>query len=90
MSDASGKENSMREDEDAQLDHENNEIQYDEDGNPINPEEGPKEPQNPLKLELIKKSLSKISKTYGNEKLLKYRRSFICLCSFKYCRERIG
>ena len=66
MSDGSDKDNSIKDEEVNQNEDENKEIQYDEEGNPINQEEeGPKEPQNPLKLDLIKKSLSKISKTYG-------------------------
>jgi Leucine-rich repeat (LRR) protein len=37
----------------------------DDDGNPMNPEDLiPKEPQNPLKKDLLQKSLSKLSKTY--------------------------
>jgi hypothetical protein len=40
--------------------------ELDSEGNPINPEDLlPKEPQNPLKKDLLQKSLSKISRTYG-------------------------
>jgi hypothetical protein len=57
------KEGNMDEKEDAEK---GEEQQLDEDGNPINPEDLlPKEPQNPLKRELIQKSLSKLAKTYG-------------------------
>lgn len=45
---------------------ENMEVMYDEDGNPIPVEDDkPKEPQNPLKLEELRKGLKKISKTYN-------------------------
>lgn len=45
---------------------ENEEQQFDEDGNPIPKEdETPKIPENPLKLDLLQKNLSKLSKTYS-------------------------
>jgi hypothetical protein len=45
----------------------NQDVQYDDDGNPIDPnvDLGPKVPQNPLTPELLKKCLSKISKTFS-------------------------
>lgn len=91
----SEKENSLRDENNNSENNEENkeeiEIQYDEDGNPINQneEEAIKEPQNPLKLDLIKKSLSKISKTYGKVKFIFFRWTILCLYSFKYHRKRI-
>ncbi len=43
------------------------EVEYDDEGNPIprDDDDKPKEPQNPLKPELLQKSLKKLSKTYN-------------------------
>lgn len=37
----------------------------DSEGNPINPDEGPKEPQNPLKIDMLRKSVKNLQLTYS-------------------------
>ena len=62
------------------------EVLRDEEGNPINPEDLlPKEPQNPLKKELLQKSLSKLSKTYGIMILIRW--VIICIYCIEFTRE---
>lgn len=50
-------------------------------------EEEPKGPFNPLKPDLLKKSLSKLSKTYSKNPL-NYRWIILCLCQIQFTRER--
>ena len=49
----------------------------DSDGNPINPEDlKPKVPEAPLKLDLLRKSVKKLQRTYKWFKLCLYRNRF--------------
>ena len=64
MSDDEKQPDEQINEEEEKEEEEKEEPELDSQGNPINPEDLPKGPRNPLKPELIKTSLKKLSKTF--------------------------
>ena len=64
MSDDEKQPDEQINEEEEKEEEEKEEPELDSQGNPINPEDLPKGPRNPLKPELIKTNLKKLSKTF--------------------------